>query len=579
RAPSSEAFSMSVFVLWVEGVDFGETLFDTGDLSTVRGASLTQLAMPPFAEERLKESLGSDNVQSIFSGASQAAFKLSAAKPDAEKAEAELGDALGRQGLDPAAVEKEARAAWRTPGQLPGTAPFAHLRFVTGLVELKGDEKLALAGAQAAARFRQLQSSGPRRPPPSKADAVCAIDRRRPADTKIWVKKTVDPADRASGEDEDSSYSARIEVSSSVAARRHYGRWARQRFYPAELRDETAAGLGFADSLHDIVARPPDNTPLALRTKIAVFYADGNKFGSIRKALAQKKKSAFAAWGTFSQRLVEQQREKLLKPLVAKFREKTGNGSTELKRFAMVNRERRKLPAYLLRLETLLWGGDEVTFVVPSWLGWWLAREFFRLTKGWHIEDHPLTFSAGLVFTSYKTPIRDARELARTLADIAKAAHPEDAVDALEVEALESVDPPLDGIEGLRERLAGVWKDERNTDVLTIEDIETFWSKIAACKRAEPRDDSVPRSQIYRILRAMAANGGTAGTRGAPALKDYEIYRRRMGRGSEPKSFALTPRLVDEKNFGLNFYLLAQQWDYIDPFKDELPAPAAGGRP
>ncbi len=573
---------MSACILWVEGVDFDETLFDTNDLSTVRGASLTLLAMPERIIALLRGEVGDDGVALVFSGASQAAFQLAGEEHVLRDAVTRVMATMRDDGRDPAQVQRDAKNAARMPGQLPATAPFAHLRFIWGLAPMAGeaDSERAIQSAHAAARLMQLQDGASGGLLSGYARDVCQIDRHRPADASIWVKRDAAPADYAArGEDEADQLtrSQRIAVSSSVAARRHYGRWARQGFYAAELGlpASDARDLSFADSLHDIVADPPAGTPLALQQKLAIFYADGNKFGKIRAAISAQR-GALNGLSTFSAELKRLQRGHLLAPLLSEFRGALTSADAQmLDRVALENIDRPALGRYLLRLETLLWGGDELTFVVPAWLGWWLARRFFALLSGpeWRIEGHELTFSAGLLFTSYKTPIREATALARDLADIGKATLDGAQRSILEVEALESVDPPVDGISAMRARLAGISERAGNAKASTIaaDQLAPFTQKLAAYKRAETPESTVPRSQVYRILQEIDARSLKPGDAhaGEIAWTEYQQYASRTRRGVPPDELALLPELADKHNFALNFYLMAKLWDYIDPFGDE----------
>jgi hypothetical protein len=76
-----------------------------------------------------------------------------------------------------------------------------------------------------------------------------------------------------------------------------------------------------------------------------------------------------------------------------------------------------------LRFETLLWGGDEIIWVVPAWKGWWTLARFYK-----HVVETPwefppgktLTLAAGLVFCHHNAPIHRIMRLAKTLGDLAK---------------------------------------------------------------------------------------------------------------------------------------------------------------
>jgi len=70
------------------------------------------------------------------------------------------------------------------------------------------------------------------------------------------------------------------------------------------------------------------------------------------------------------------------------------------------------------RFELLQWGGDELLFVVPAWLGLPVLQQFFRQVYTW--RDKPLTHSAGMVLCPRKTPIARAQKLAEELTDWCK---------------------------------------------------------------------------------------------------------------------------------------------------------------
>jgi hypothetical protein len=69
----------------------------------------------------------------------------------------------------------------------------------------------------------------------------------------------------------------------------------------------------------------------------------------------------------------------------------------------------------------LLWGGDEMLFVVPAWKGFELLDLFYKTSEDWQItianKTEPLTHAGGIVFCPHNTPIYKIRELAQQLAD------------------------------------------------------------------------------------------------------------------------------------------------------------------
>ena len=49
-----------------------------------------------------------------------------------------------------------------------------------------------------------------------------------------------------------------------------------------------------------------------------------------------------------------------------------------------------------IRLETLLWGGDEMIFVVPAWCGLRVLHFFYHYSQNWAFNGTPLTHAGGI---------------------------------------------------------------------------------------------------------------------------------------------------------------------------------------
>ena len=73
-----------------------------------------------------------------------------------------------------------------------------------------------------------------------------------------------------------------------------------------------------------------------------------------------------------------------------------------------------------IRLETLLWGGDEIVWVTPAWRGWRLLTMFYESAKAWQLLGKSVTHSAGLVFCHHKAPIHEIVHLAKELNGMVK---------------------------------------------------------------------------------------------------------------------------------------------------------------
>ena len=540
---------MAAFVLRVEAVNFNATIYDTSDLSTVRGSSLAVLRSDRAIERALSKCSEARAVSPIFSGASMSAYRFEA--------------------TDETAAETVSEAV-RTALASAGNAPLDHMCFVVDWMSDTGDGS-ALDHAAARNRSRQFRQWTLVLPPfDSTARGYDPLDRMRPA---------VEDAEFPRG---------REKVSASVAARRKYGREQRQQFYRDEFGPGAAPGRGddlrFANSFEDIVRHPPDGLPLELGNKMAVLYADGNRFGDIRAALAAKPGSnATKAVEDFSTALVPLQKT-LLGNVVDWFHRGVLADGEQLNRFGAFDRNRQHVVQY--RLETLLWGGDELIFVVPSWLAFDLLAGFFETTRRWTIGGQPATFAAGLVICHHKTPIRQAISLAHELADGCKdlMLKDEPAFDAASVAIFESLAPPESGLGGHRARLYGARSgdDEKllNTSlVLPGGAIGQLSTLIGDYKW----DRKVPRSQVYRLLRAVRSrqrgffDPDAVGTI-AGAARDYAA-----GAGAENEidlSALGLPSIFkrpDKRPLPLELALLAELWSYVRPFEDLLPPFIAGG--
>ena len=117
----------------------------------------------------------------------------------------------------------------------------------------------------------------------------------------------------------------------------------------------------------------------------------------------------------------------------------------------------------------LLWGGDELMFVMPSWLAFAVVEEFFAATRDWSIDGHRLTHTLGLVICHYKTPIRQARALAHKIADeIKERSTTIGSGNAVGIEIFESLMPPEDDLSSHRARLYGAQGDAVNNLALDL---------------------------------------------------------------------------------------------------------------
>lgn len=378
------------FLLRFEAVNLANFVFDTQDLSVIRGGGLLMLD----SADRLVKQF--PQLTRIYTGASTGIVKFHA--DDTTAAEAMRTDVID----------------W-----LHGQDDLRHATFVVDLVPMPQEaDDFGLARAQLLAKNHWRQMRQPSLSPVDlwrgEAATECAYDLVRPANSEIHGPE------------------GQVDVSASVKSRRAYGRDMKQLFY----RNNAASGdLSFARSFDELTTlrypghAPEDSAFPLLHHKMAVIYIDGNKFGQIQHDHCPREDQQ----SDWSNHLKKCQRQFLTgflsDPCEAAYWNVTGDDGVS--RF---------------RLETLLWGGDEMIFVVPAWHGWTFLQRFFATAQDWQVPDAievpetdgRLTHAAAIVFCHHNAPIHRITALARRLADSVKADRP--MTNSFAVEVLESFD-------------------------------------------------------------------------------------------------------------------------------------------
>ena len=372
---------MPQFLLRVEGVNLANVIDDTDNISTRRGGGLMVLN----AAGQLLETLDLQyrkRLHAVATGASIGLYTFEAVDDaDAENVRAVVSNHYRDETLEYTIKSDKNKIESDKTEHLPlrwGT-------FVVDVVPVGGSAKHAEQMAVTRNRWRQmcepsLSLSGVW----EKADQACELDFVRPAVEVVpMAENTKRPA------------------SASVHDRHAYGRHARQKFYRDEIGEEPP--LDFVNDLVTLATwtgpegdRKKTAAPLSSRDKIAVFYVDGNQFGSIGRSMWDKEEplKAFHDWSE----AVRGHHQELLRQLLKRASQdrswQTNHGA--------------------IRLETLLWGGDEIIWVVPAWKGWELVEWFFgqdhRVTV--NNETRTLTYGAGLVFCHSNAPIKNIIDLA-----------------------------------------------------------------------------------------------------------------------------------------------------------------------
>lgn len=541
---------MKNWLLRYEASDFDNSLFDSSQLSAIRGASLTFLYSSRLVQGLISKQSGR-SARAIYAGASQGAFSFEATRDDAMRIKASVCEALRRPD--------------------PETGCHQHMSYVVAVVE--GADQEALSRAEALCNAQAGQTAHPAWPTFS-ADQTKPGSRRDPR-----------PAQ------------ARKDLSSAIEDRAAFGRRQRQAFYRSFLGvTGQDPGFDFSDEFEEITrgaerlcrsaaepGAPTTPLPLSLHNKMAVFFADGNAFGKHRDhALARA--PDLGGLTAFSTQLIERQQQ-LLSAIISWLKSHYRVG--EENAWFTVDPIDRRARA---RFETLMWGGDEMLFVLPSWLAFEFAELFFSIVRDWSIGGHPLTFSAGMVVCDRKTPISQAKAVAEQLSTAAKAvARGGNAygVNTLQVEIFEGLALPDGNLDGFRDKLYFHGRPAADTDAftrrmnetnvqLTIQgdDVGRLAERIARLQTA------LPRSQLYKLLdigsREGVAHSRTATTEsndGGRGLREeyrlladtFDSYLRRAGAESGLKFSdlgILAPPDGKPASLALNIAMMARLWDY-----------------
>lgn len=353
--------------LFLEGVNLYATLYDTEDLSTIRGGSMLLEALAGAANKEFGGEI-------CDSGASRALLEFAAdAAPDAQEV-----------------------------ARFLAAAPYCHFTIAWGLGKTK-------KAAEAAARAYQLCNL-PTVVLPVKEAAVqpCALDHTRPG----TVEET--------GPDGNPRL-----LSASVVARREQGRKQRPQLFQSK---NPLPPQSFEDIAPDDPALKPN-----VSGKIAVIVADGMGGGALRKSFGSD--AAFStAMAAFRTRLAE---------AIETFAEREG----------MIYADGKSIRS---RLDVLVWGGDDMTFVVPAshalrflaMLDTVFAQPF---TEGKAAFAHRI----GCVIAARKTPIRLLKKLAQSAEDLLRDADGPEGASRITVDVFESAPLPFASIEDYRRQLYG----------------------------------------------------------------------------------------------------------------------------
>ena len=518
--------------LRVEGVNLSHFVFDTRDLSTTRGAGLLLLNAVDEVITALGDNSLSGTFKTLSRGASMGLFALDC--KDTASVLAKVKEALG-------------------------TGIFAHATFVVDLIKANGNYVQEIESLIAANRWRQMQAAS-LAVPPANAEVglpkpACDLDGLRPAMLG-----------------QNGSHTLRGEkLSDATWERRKYGSEQKKSFYKEATRLDGHTDLDlpdFAEHFEEICKGSKQ-----LEGKLAVFYADGNNFGSKQAKHCDTPEKQVA----FDEYIRGARRKFLREFLEDAVRHEEWKGK----------RKNGKDDEYM-RFETLLWGGDELMFVMPAALGWQFAATFFEKLHGLNLQqtnsgfpDEPLTHAAALVFCQHHSPIHRIKKLAKEqMAEFAKGIEENGNKigrqrDSMVVVALESFDHLGAGFEGAMKR--------RYNEVVPLEsmiladpnggDFGAYLKKLANDFKLLRESETFPRSQLRSLVNEMIAKEVkdlAAFTDGKDENGNAIKFPPRHFRNTtkEEKTF-LHGTMLDHfhKNPAVLWLQLEELWDYALPRK------------
>ncbi len=475
----------NMHILRIEGVNLSHSIYDTEDLATRRGGSWLLLKAMDSIATRFKGRLAT-----ISTGASIGVF--------------EVTEGHGQKAL----LEEVTEFLSHDP-------LFKHGCFV---VSAPPPDVMALCIEVAInqTRWRQLQTlSFPTLGLAASMNGPCEVDAVRPAADTMTYRT-----------DED------MPVSASVKARRTEG-MALKQLLPDEVQamlHKTGAwpSCDFANDFEFIAKDMPAHIrPRTLDGKLAVFYVDGDKFSRFSRASSEVE---LRAWDTF----MRETNAEVLRTLLLATRDQVAWQTC---------REHRsrsgilRVPKGAMRLETLLWGGDELRFAVPGWCGLELVDHFFEQVKGkaFNLPAPPkggqpktsgLSYSAGLVLCHHQAPISHITALSGKLADLGKRHAPkENSLHWITLESFDQAGGDLDAY--LRRR----FPEPAAQAVVNWANLGLSPTAINAVRQYLPAlKADLPRSAATRALRLLASGEGIVAGKVHPLLeRSYAMVDKAVG--------------------------------------------------
>jgi len=419
-------------------VNLAGFVFDTSDLSTIRGGGLLLRRATALKSDVRDNTERATRVQTPL----QVAVGL--AKGSIQATEVSVGGSVGLFTLDAPCASSVQTLLSDFAAAVQADSALKHATIVADVVPLAGSFQENSQSVTALNRWRQMQEPtlaipshnsfvllkdaviGEKSLPPdglssnnpssqSRSVGPCEYEGARPATRGVQ---------RLEDDPDGNVRSVAHFVCESTKERFEYGRLERKsRFFEIE------AGASSTALFTDDLSQLSINTDMgSLNHKICVIHVDGNDFGKAGREFGLTP-TTLRDWDL----AVRAFRSEFLKRLFGIM----GDGDDRSWHFRP---NEHSLP--LKRIEVLLWGGDEFEMVVPAWKGWEVLSSFFEAS--FIHQGRTLTHCAGAVFCHHAAPIHRARRLAGSLTDIAKRANQSTPANRLCAQVLESFDQ-IDG--------------------------------------------------------------------------------------------------------------------------------------
>jgi len=495
---------MEKYYFRVEAVNLDSSVYDTNDISTIRGGSFMIQDAIKTAYEQVKK-VYSKQLSCISTAASIGLFKLNSEN------ETEV-DEIIRLFME------------QVNSATPDFGTFAHAK------QLISKEKTFTQHLTELTNIcRRIQYQSPTLVLPSvegseNQDEYCQFDGLRPAIKEI-----------TKGEN------TKKWASHATIKRQEKGKKLRNKLYFKLTNNKPVEHIDTESPFtNDLEKLSKSSDAGKLDGIIAFIYIDGNRFGTIRERLC-KDENLYEKFQTKVQTEIQETAFKDIVEYAQQEQEKSFLTPTKNKK-------------YQIRMETLLWGGDEIEWVVPAWQAFKVINILYECLSGCEkFEGVNLTYSAGVVFCHHNVPILQVRKFAHQLCDLAKKKLDPD-INKLNQDAnryaylnMTSFDMVAGDLENFLKRYYAPATDYPN--ILSIENFSSTIEQLKVIKKI------FPRNKLFDIINAVQKND----SKKIEAILERVYLLIGTTKADKLKS-ALTEIIKDDNNY--NWFIIADLLDY-----------------